>query len=750
MIFSLLYLLAQFVILVDAQNNFHPDCADPHNKEISCSVHVVSCEEELLLPVNDGDEPPEAHDVRVEPFARATKHKHQLHVDISWQMPPSNNSFRIRAFELEVESGDGGENRCFLFNVSNFGWTEDSASPRFHFSSESLFEFSHVYSIHLRSLPMSKNKKSQVSRNATMPSNPDLEQDDRTNITAWCKKHSDPQASKWTAAFRRIFLHSLARTIQVEFVGAPQQYCFEAYEVRLKDESGMELAHSHIVEAKDMKNETIGGKVMFFGEYNFTGLEVETDYIPSVIPVERSSDRRCLCPTQNENPYDNQIVCSCIAADWKKVRLARIDKLPSSPCPECVKNGTLDNKPPKSDHKTLSVLIVVAVLALILLVLVYYLFVFYRRQRRRGKALRFHFKNVDNNVIGTAEPNQPLIYNSCLSVLIVYSHDCAFHEAAIHAFAEVLRDTFGLQVHIDQWDQEAIEENVNTYINSSIVKADKVIIVNSIGAYMRTKARHQKMEPLERIPQGPLDRLFDLQIDLALQHARVISVRFPYTQSSCTLYALSPLLQYTIPDNLGLLVSSLTECTLRSDPRLSESDPSWFEKSHHRIQPYSITMEMNRFNDSGLGDTFNSERNKAQINGMSIEEVAKETETTSLLSEQQANVHEVIPEEPSGCSTPRHEISDSAYLSGRIDSVIPTACTSDADNRSSGSDRPDDPIISLENSSKKTVLQNVPLSMNGERIENIEAGKKLREISGKDPGGDSGMITSEFHSTILQ
>lgn len=40
-----------------------------------------------------------------------------------------------------------------------------------------------------------------------------------------------PYASKWTAGFRRIILHPLARTIQIEFVGAPAQYCFEQYEV---------------------------------------------------------------------------------------------------------------------------------------------------------------------------------------------------------------------------------------------------------------------------------------------------------------------------------------------------------------------------------------------------------------------------------------------------------------------------------------------------------------------------------------
>lgn len=356
------------------------------------------------------------------------------------------------------------------------------------------------------------------------------------------------------------------------------------------------------------------------------------------------------------------------------------------------------------------------------------------------------------------------LISACLSVLLVYSHDCALHEAAIHAFAEVLRDTFGLQVHIDQWDQEAIEENFNTYINSSVVRADKVIIVNSIGAYMRAKARHKKLEPLERIPQGPLDRIFDLQIDLALQHARVISVRFPYTNSSYTLYALTPLLQYTIPDNLGLLVSTLTECTLRSDPRLSgfdphlsklnaavsrmshfqDSDPTWFEKSHHRIQslPLGITesrvMDGDHSIDSGLGDSTQIERRtKERINGIILKGELDQAEEMALLEEEKG-AHEVIPEEPSASSSPRHVAEDSAYLSGRFDSIVPTACTSDADNRSSGSDRPDDPVISLESNPSS-----LPKIHEPQRIE------EKRKAFGKNSIEDSGILTSEYPSGAI-
>ncbi|VDK46365.1 unnamed protein product [Cylicostephanus goldi] len=112
----------------NAVTNFQSDCSDPHNKEIACSVHVVGCAEQLFEPVAAGHEPPEAHDVRVEAFAKAMARQegHQLHVDISWQRPPKNNSVLLRAFKLQVNGTEG--DTCFVFNVTDSEWTQDSAS----------------------------------------------------------------------------------------------------------------------------------------------------------------------------------------------------------------------------------------------------------------------------------------------------------------------------------------------------------------------------------------------------------------------------------------------------------------------------------------------------------------------------------------------------------------------------------------------------------------------------------------------
>ncbi|KAJ1364798.1 hypothetical protein KIN20_024970 [Parelaphostrongylus tenuis] len=580
-------------------SSFQSDCSDPHNKEITCSVHVVDCAEKLFEDAAPGQEPPEAHDVRIEAFAKAMARRehHQLHVDVSWQISPKRNSMLLKAFKLQITDSDGS--RCFVFNVSDFRWIQDLTSPRFHFTSESLFKFSGEYRIALYSLPQSSHRAPVIIKESKMPGDPEFNyDDDQRNISQYCKTHTNTEASKWTAAFRRIVLQSITRTIQVEFVGAPPHFCFEEYEVRLLDETGIELLYHANIKAKDMRKEVIDGKVLYFGEYNFTGLEYGVDYIPSVIPVEMSSDGRCLCPTSEQHG-----ACSCIAADWKRVRLQRVDK----PTPAINYTiPTIIHSRDENMYWPIYVVVIALCLLFALCAIISVLLMFYRKYTKHGKSVRIRFisDHSGNNGTVSAEPRAPLIYNYPTSVLIIYSHDCPQHDAAVLALAELLRDTFKMDVHLDVWDEEIIEKNLYDYVNSSIIKADKIIVINSIGSYHRVRARYLGEETVERVEKSPLDGIFLSQIDLVLQHAHVVSARFSYTPSTYTLFALSPLLQYTIPENLGLFVVSLSESQLRNDPRLAgydpqlsrlhtaiatmtqliESDPKWFQKSHHRVR----------------------------------------------------------------------------------------------------------------------------------------------------------------------
>ncbi|KAK0399132.1 hypothetical protein QR680_002914 [Steinernema hermaphroditum] len=94
--------------------------------------------------------------------------------------------------------------------------------PRFHFSTTSMFKFDRTYRIELISLPETAAMTSKVETEVTMPHNPVLTgQSSLTNFN--CTGYSHPSASKWTAAFKRILIHQVARTIQVQFIAAPDQ-----------------------------------------------------------------------------------------------------------------------------------------------------------------------------------------------------------------------------------------------------------------------------------------------------------------------------------------------------------------------------------------------------------------------------------------------------------------------------------------------------------------------------------------------
>lgn len=228
----------------------------------------------------------------------------------------------LEGFLLEIEHEKGIDRTCFYFNVSETNWTTQAImlSPRFHFSTDSVFKFDQKYDVTLTSLPEMTGVSRSVRKTVDMPHNPG-QNNKVEHVAENCTMYSHPFASKWTAGFRQIVLHNLARTIQVEFVGAPRQYCFEQYEVRLVDESGLELLHTDTISVDQMKTEVIDNVTMFFGEYNFTNLELDKIYVPSVIPVERAEDGRCLCPVDGTDPCDTKVICSCVAAEGKPVHL---------------------------------------------------------------------------------------------------------------------------------------------------------------------------------------------------------------------------------------------------------------------------------------------------------------------------------------------------------------------------------------------------------------------------------------------
>ncbi|VDN18631.1 unnamed protein product [Gongylonema pulchrum] len=608
-----LFLVVAVHATIDFGPSFQDNCADHSNKDIICTVRAVECSDESAhIDSNVSDLSNDtavafAHDIRVEPYARAVtrsaKQSYQLSVDISWQMPPNNAAALIAAFVLEIEDAATNNRSCFYFDISNSHWNNHlvAAAPRFHFTSESLFEFDEIYDIRLISVLGKKNQTTVLPKRVRMPQHP-----------------ANPQASRWTGGFRRILVHPVARTIQLEFVGAPLHYCFEGYEVRLKDESGLGLLHSAIVPVESMHVEHIDNQTFLFGEHNFTDLEVDLYFIPSVIPVERSRDGRCLCPVSGSNPFDSRVVCSCIAADWNKIRIQRMEKL-STLFSGLDKNDTLVLYVEESGTGYIwTILLAVVLLGVAVLVffLLYVAYLYYVRCRISAKTVRIRFVSdrPPSSTLTTSSSSQaPLIKTGRRNVLLIYSHDSVLHEKCVIAFAEYLRDVFGLDVHLDIWDVAEIECNIVGYVSGSILNADKVIVINSQGAYYHYRCKYigSMLRQSSETVLWQCLRKFEffastrpsLNILDCLRHSTAISARFKYSSHSFLLPPLSYSLQYVIPDNTAALLSNLTDSSIRGDPRISshnpayaklvaavaeaskaqESNPGWFESSHRRV-----------------------------------------------------------------------------------------------------------------------------------------------------------------------
>uniref|UniRef100_A0A914I6V8 SEFIR domain-containing protein n=1 Tax=Globodera rostochiensis TaxID=31243 RepID=A0A914I6V8_GLORO len=659
--------------------SFTENCADAHDKDyVSCVVSSVDCNIDLekLFPSPAESSktvyPSEAHDVRIETFAKAMPTRangdgqtHQLLVDISLQTPPNNSTHVLKAFLLEIEGESGRKHACFLLNVSGTEWTPEKVaqSPRLHFGSNSLFSFSQSYEVELYSLPeKSAGTGASVHTRLMTPHNPSGNSTLSADfVSANCSKRSNQFASKWTAGFRHIYVHSAARVMQVEFVGAPPQYCFESYEVRLLDETGLELLFSGTVLVEEMQR---NGK-MLIGQYNFTDLEYDRMYIPSVIPVERAADSRCLCPVFGIDPYDVKVVCSCVAADWRPVRMTRPDVVKL--CPGCTANQSFGLLPPTMDsnapsHNKMSIMWPLFVLFNTFFLLLLCIFIvgymhFHSNEsiprKIQFQAVRFvppsrkgdgeqrkdsgglHIPrfsssvasllavrtNLGLGIVSTASltAETPLIsaddkFEAAVSdirlqnVLIVYSHDGEAHERAVIALAEFLRVVFNLNISLDRWDLKKIERNLVDWLSASVVGADKVLVINSAGAWERyhAKALCGGTHVVEKIESDHLDRIFIAQIDMALQHHSVVSIRFNYTKPEQTLPMLNGRLQYILPDNICPLVSAIFGQNMRQDERLTPTalsscanmsklcesidkmaelcvrEPNWLIKTHQR------------------------------------------------------------------------------------------------------------------------------------------------------------------------
>uniref|UniRef100_A0AC35U708 SEFIR domain-containing protein n=1 Tax=Rhabditophanes sp. KR3021 TaxID=114890 RepID=A0AC35U708_9BILA len=541
-------------------------------------------------------------------------------------MPPLKTTAALKAFVLEIEnfSTEDEDRHCYFLNVSDSNWSDDAinSSPRFHFFTDDYFTFANNYNISLITLPSINPGKRVIYVEKKMPENPAhlyaIQQ-----LSPNCTKYSHPLASKWTAGFKKISLMHLARSIQVTFVGAPPQYCFEEYEVRLLDESGLEELERIKIPIESMIVERVDNETIYTGIVNFTNLQYDISYIPSVLPIERANDGRCLCPVHSTNPYDNHIVCSCIAAEGQTVILNK-PVAPTILCDNCF-NQTLPDHEAKEEKRlswfeeiskswNASLLLVLIMLLLLCCLIIFAVAALYKKCRKSGKLARIQLLKEKKNEVTSMllqksiVPCGPIVMDTNKTILIIYSHDCELHEAAVLAFAEYLR-AYGFEVKIDIWDREEIAINTNHYITSSIINSDYVVLVNSVGVYHRFDAVIANKFVIERKNKTPLDSLFMAQLDNVLLHRKIFSIRFPYTSLDEVILPMQSLHQYSIPEHCSALIGAMTNITSRHDARLqsnqveidsirgkielmkelNNTNNQWFLDLHHQ-RPITITM----------------------------------------------------------------------------------------------------------------------------------------------------------------
>lgn len=64
------------------------------------------------------------------------------------------------------------------------------------------------------------------------------------------------------------------------------------------------------------------------------------------------------------------------------------------------------------------------------------------------------------------------------AVLILYSYDCAAHEKAVMVLATYLKEVCQLEVHLDIWDQNIIQEQgILSWITNKLEVVQFVVIV---------------------------------------------------------------------------------------------------------------------------------------------------------------------------------------------------------------------------------------------------------------------------------
>lgn len=176
--------------------------------------------------------------------------------------------------------------------------------------------------------------------------------------------------------------------------------------------------------------------------------------------------------------------------------------------------------------------------------------------------------DVDTMTNGTMSREMSTVLRP-VKLTIIYAHDCPEYERTVRHLVEYLNTQCLCDVRIDYLCASDIAANKFDWAYKSILEADRVVLLNSYGAYMRYQAKLVSTEDpnavatvVERSEPGPFDDLFLLQLDLLTQESqknsavfkKFISIRFPFTSEQCVLPHANPYIRYELPKHFRALI----------------------------------------------------------------------------------------------------------------------------------------------------------------------------------------------------
>uniref|UniRef100_A0A914WTR8 ILCR1 Ig-like domain-containing protein n=1 Tax=Plectus sambesii TaxID=2011161 RepID=A0A914WTR8_9BILA len=128
-----------------------------------------------------------------------------------------------------------------------------------------------------------------------------------------CEKESHPEAMHWVTCFHRVDYDGRTQSISVQFLAAPENYCFSSYEVFLTAVN-KGIIDEQIISKSQVVKANLGGRAVQIVSYRYDNLSINSNYQLLVVPTARDEQKRCACPVRKEDMtrlYDMGIACSC-------------------------------------------------------------------------------------------------------------------------------------------------------------------------------------------------------------------------------------------------------------------------------------------------------------------------------------------------------------------------------------------------------------------------------------------------------